>query len=183
MNPPPGSLEVRPTSVPALTSRWNQDVAGWCIASLLVAAALVFLSGPVFAHDALKDDHGVCPEVPVAARATCLDHRGFTILVGPVELALVFTLAAALVAGITDRRPVFRAAVVVVSALLISVFVWFQLGQELASRYEVAGAFTWLGVVAVLMSWPVWRTWQRVVIGVVAIVSCLLVISDAISAY
>jgi hypothetical protein len=182
MSPPPGPLEG-PTSLPALWPSWNQDVAGWCIATLVVAAALVFLSGPLFAHDALKDDHGVCPEVPVAARATCLEHRGFTVLVGPVELALVLTLAAALVAGITDRRPVFRAAIVVASALLISVFVWFQPGQELASRYEVAGAATWLGVVAVLMSWPAWCTSQRVVIGSVAIVSCLLVVSDALSAY
>ena len=148
MSPLPGSLEGldrRPAP------RWKQDGVAWSIATLIVAAALVFMSGPFLAFDALHDDHGVCPEVPVGSRAACLDHRGFTVLVGPVELALVLTLAAALIAGITDRRPALRGAIVAASALLIATFMWFQIGRVLASRVEVTGVAAWLGVVAVLV--------------------------------
>jgi hypothetical protein len=60
-------------------------------------------------------------------------------------------------------------------------FVWFLLGREIGSRLEIGGAAAWLGLVVVLMTRSGWRISQRAVIGVVATVSCLLVMSDALS--
>jgi hypothetical protein len=164
-------------------SRWSKESTSWLMATLVVAATLVFMSGPVTSFEALHDDGGVCPEVPVAARARCLDHRAFTLLVTPVTFAVVLSVAAAIVAGATDRRPAFVAALTVASALLIGTFVWFVSGGETSSRNEIGGATAWLSLVAVLMAWTGWRTRLRVTVGLVATVSCLLVVQDAISSW
>ena len=159
----------------------ENGAASW-IAILVIAAALAFFAGPLLAHNALTEDYG-CPEAPVAAMETCFDRQGFAGLLGPVALAVVLSLAAASVAGATDRRSAFRGAVVVASTILIAVFVWFLLGREIESPYAIAGATAWLAGVIVLATWFGWRPWQRVMIGVGATVGSVLVMIAAISAY